>query len=82
MPLFMDTHNVNGLTAETIVTAHKMDLAVQEAHGVEYLAYWFNLEIGRMHCLVHAPSEEAAQAVHREAHGLLADDLMSVWEGD
>jgi hypothetical protein len=32
-------------------------------------------------CLVEAPNKEAAAAVHREAHGLVADDLTEVQEG-
>jgi Protein of unknown function (DUF4242) len=32
-------------------------------------------------CLIAAPSREAAIAVHREAHGLVADDLTEVTEG-
>jgi hypothetical protein len=34
-----------------------------------------------VHCLVDAPSAEAAQQVHREAHGLLADEIVQVSEG-
>jgi hypothetical protein len=31
--------------------------------------------------LVEAPSKEAAEAVHREAHGLVADEITEVHEG-
>ena len=82
MPLFMDTHEkVDGLTAEAVAGAHKMDLAVQEKHGVKYLQYWFNEGNGRVYCLVEAPNSDAAHAVHREAHGLVADDIVEVEEG-
>lgn len=82
MPLFMDTHNkVDGLTAEAVEGAHAMDLAVQEKHGVKYLQYWFNEQTGRVYCLVEAPSAEAAHTVHREAHGLVADDVVEVISG-
>ena len=82
MPLFIDTHkNVEGLTAETVTGAHAMDLAVQEKHDVKYLQYWFNEDTGRVYCLIDAPSAEAAQEVHREAHGLLADEISEVNEG-
>jgi hypothetical protein len=78
----MDEHTkVDGLTADAVADAHKMDLAVQEQHGVSYLKYWFNEQTGRVYCLVEAPSEEAAAAVHREAHGLLADEIVEVIEG-
>jgi Nickel responsive protein SCO4226-like len=82
MPLFIDTHKkVEGLTTEAVTTAHKMDLAVQERYDVKYLRYWFNVDAGRVYCLVEAPSAEAAQQVHQEAHGLLADDIVEVTEG-
>ena len=82
MPLFIDTHkNVEGLTAEAVTGAHAMDLAVQEKHDVKYLQYWFNEDTGRVYCLVDAPSAEAAREVHREAHGLLADEISEVNEG-
>ncbi len=82
MPLFMDHHkNVEGLTAEAVADAHNKDLRVQEAHGVEYHRYWFNEETGDVFCLAEAPSKEAAEAVHREAHGLVADEIVEVKEG-
>ena len=82
MPLYMDVHKkVEGLTAEAVGGAHKRDLEVQEKHGVKYLKYWFNEATGQVWCLVDAPNEEAATAVHREAHGLVADELTEVKEG-
>lgn len=78
----MDIHrNVEGLTAEAVADAHKKDLEVQEEHGVNYLRYWFNEEKGEVFCLVEAPNAEAADAVHKEAHGLGADEIIEVKEG-
>jgi hypothetical protein len=82
MPLFMDVHNkVDGLTAEAVAGAHQRDLEVQEKYGVNYQRYWFDEGSGKVFCLVEAPDAEAAIAVHREAHGLLADNLTPVQEG-
>ncbi len=82
MPLYMDVHHkVEGLTAEAVAGAHQRDLETRGKHGVNYLKYWFNEQAGRVYCLVDAPSKEAAEAVHREAHGLLADDITEVQEG-
>ncbi len=82
MPLYMDVHRkVEGLTAEAVAGAHQKDLAVQGKHGVTYHRYWFNEETGQVFCLVEAPSKEAAETVHREAHGLTADELIEVQEG-
>lgn len=82
MPLYMDIHNhIPGLTKDAIAGAHAADVANQGKHGVEYLRYWFDESTGKAFCLVQAPNKEAAIAVHREAHGLVADDIIEVKEG-
>jgi hypothetical protein len=82
MPLYMDVHQrVEGLTAQAVAGAHQRDLEVQAQHGVNYLRYWFDEGSGKVFCLVEAPSKEAAEAVHREAHGLVADEITEVQEG-
>ena len=82
MPLFLDIHHkVNGLTSDAIAEAHRKDLKVQEKFGVNYLKYWFNEKDGRVFCLVEAPDKESAIKVHKEAHGLLADEIFEVTEG-
>jgi serine/threonine protein kinase len=82
MPLFMDIHKgVDGLTAKDVAEAHEKDLKTQAKHGVKYLRYWFNEDDGTVFCLSEAPSKEAAEAVHREAHGLVADEIIEVQEG-
>jgi hypothetical protein len=48
---------------------------------VNYIRYWFDEGTGKVFCLVEAPSKEAAEAVHREAHGLVADEIIEVKEG-
>ena len=82
MPLYMDIHNhIEGLTTEAAAEAHKADLATQDKHGVKYHNYWLDEKSGKVFCLVEAPTKEAAIAVHKEAHGLLADELVEVTEG-
>jgi hypothetical protein len=82
MPLFMDVHDhVEGLTAEAVAGAHKRDLEVQAKFDVRYLRYWFDEGSGKVFCLVEAPDAAAAEAVHREAHGLVADQITQVEEG-
>lgn len=82
MSLFMDNHHkVEGLTAEAVAQAHARDLEVQDKYGVKYLRYWYDEGTGQVFCLFEAPSKEAAEAVHREAHGLLADEITEVKEG-
>jgi hypothetical protein len=82
MPLFIDVHDcVEGLTAEAVTQAHQADLKAQAKYNVEYQRYWFDEGAGKVFCLVKAPNKEAAIAVHREAHGLVADSLTEVQEG-
>jgi uncharacterized protein DUF4242 len=82
MPLFMDVHDhVEGLTADAVAGAHKRDLEVQDKYDVSYLQYWFDEGSGKVFCLVDAPDAAAAEAVHREAHGLVADNITPVQEG-
>ena len=82
MALFMDVHDhVEGLTADAVAGAHARDLEVQDRYGVDYQRYWFDEESGKVFCLVEAPDAEAAARVHREAHGLVADQLIPVREG-
>jgi len=41
----------------------------------------YNETSGQVFCLVEAPDKEAAIAVHREGHGLVADSIIEVVEG-
>ena len=82
MALFMDMHNLDGgVTAADVANAHAADVAAQDAHGVNYLRYWVDEKQGKIFCLVDAPDAEAANTVHREAHGLVADAIYPVVEG-
>src|SRR5690348_4543124 len=76
MSLYIDVHTIaGGLTMADAAGAHAADLATQEKFGVKYLQYWVNEAEGKVVCLVEAPSADAAIAVHKEAHGLVADEI-------
>jgi uncharacterized protein DUF4242 len=82
MALFIDIHrHIPGLTRDAVEDAHQKDLATQHKHDANFLKYWFNEQSGDVMCLVEAPSKEAANQVHREAHGLVADEIFEVQEG-
>lgn len=78
MPLYIDVHEIEGVTAEAVAQAHYADMAKQARHGVEYVKYWVNEGCDKVFCLVHAPSPEAARQVHLEAHGLEAGRILEV----
>lgn len=82
MPMYMDVHMIDGgVSLDDVAGAHEKDLEVQDQHGVSYERYWVDERAGKIFCLVKAPSPEAAAAVHREAHGLVADEIYEVSEG-
>ncbi|HEX3421060.1 MAG TPA: nickel-binding protein [Candidatus Udaeobacter sp.] len=79
MPLYMDIHNLpDGANAEDVAKAHAKDMEAQKKYGVEYTKYWVNEKAGKVFCLCHAPNAEAAEQVHREAHGLMPDKIIEV----
>lgn len=82
MPLFMDVHHMDGeVGLADVARAHMADLQTQGKYDVEYLRYWVDESAGKIFCLVEAPSADAASTVHREAHGLVADEIYAVQEG-
>jgi Nickel responsive protein SCO4226-like len=82
MPLYMDIHKMDGgVTLDDVAEAHRKDVATQRDRGVDYRKYWVDEKAGRIFCLVEAPTPEAAVEVHREAHGLVADEIYEVEEG-
>jgi hypothetical protein len=83
MPLFMDVHNSlpEGATADDVAQAHMADLETQDRYGVRYINYWADAADGKVFCLVEAPDADMASTVHREAHGLVADEIYPVVQG-
>ncbi len=78
--LFLDVHDLGpGKVSESdVAAAHRLDLAAQDKYGVAFKAYWVDEKHGKIYCLAEAPSAEATAAVHAEAHGLLAHEIMEV----
>lgn len=79
MPLYLDIHDVHGpIDINDLAKAHVADLETQEKYGVNYLRYWVNEKAGKVFCLVDAPNPEAANQVHRKAHGMVAQKIIEV----
>jgi len=82
MPLYMDVHTIkDGVTADAVAEAHAKDVKTQGAYDVDYKHYWVDPNAGKIFCLVEAPSAQLAEQVHREAHGLTAEEIFEVVEG-
>jgi class 3 adenylate cyclase len=78
MPIFLDRHDLSGMSAEDIAEAHRHDLTAQDRYGVRFLTYWFDSVHGTGFCLIDAPDAETADRVHAEAHGGRADHVIQV----
>lgn len=79
MPIYMDVHeDLGDVTEDDIKAAHQRDLDIQDDFGVQFLTFWFDSPDGQAFCLVDAPSEEAAVAVHKASHGLIPHDVIEV----
>ena len=70
-----------GVSAADVAGAHAKDVELQGDHDVNYKDYWVDEKAGKIFCLVEAPSAEAAAEVHRQAHGLVADEIYEVHQG-
>lgn len=82
MPMFLDVHrSIPGVNARALADAHMQDVKIQGKYGVKYHKYWLDEQSGRVWCLVEAPNKDAAERVHRESHGLVADEIHEVVEG-
>jgi class 3 adenylate cyclase len=80
MPLFMDRHDVPGVTAEQVAQAHTADLEIGAQFGVQFLAYWFDADQGEAFCLAKAPTGDSLTSVHKATHGLIPNEIISVSE--
>jgi class 3 adenylate cyclase len=77
MPIFLDRHDEMA-TPEEIAALHVRDLQVQDKYGVKFLTYWHDARRGATFCLIDAPHRAAADGVHGEAHGHVANKMIEV----
>jgi class 3 adenylate cyclase len=82
MPLFMDRHDLPGVTAEQVARLHLLDLPVAARRGVEFLTYWFDADAGAAFCLARADHPDELTAVHRESHGQVPNRIIEVSESN
>lgn len=78
MPLYMDRHNVPGLTVRDAAKAHLKDLEIQEEYKCISMTYWVDEERGNVFCLIDAPNKQAVREMHNKAHGLIPNDIIEV----
>ena len=82
--LFMDVHKVGAgkVTPADVAAAHEQDLAMQDQHGVHFVNYWVDSRSGNIFCLSEAQGADDVIATHREAHGLISDEIAEVTAGE
>jgi len=76
--MFLDRHDLPGVSPEELADAHLRDLATQEQYGVRYYTYWFDPANGSVFCLAEGPDKETLEAVHRQAHGQLPSTIVQL----
>jgi len=82
--LFFDIHNLGAgkVTAEAVADAHKKDLATQGKYKANFINYWVDEKLGVVMCLAEAPDAKAMIDTHKEAHGLIPDEVHKVNQGN
>lgn len=82
--MFMDVHRLGAgkVTPEDVAAAHEKDLAVQDTHGVHFINYWVDPRTGDVFCLSEAEHADDVIATHRDAHGLISDEIALVTQGE
>lgn len=78
MPIFMDRHEILGVTAEEVAKVHQEDLKIQHKYNCRAMTYWFDKERGTAFCLIEAPDRKAVEQMHRHAHGLMPNRIIEV----
>ncbi len=81
---FLDIHQLGAgkVNAAAVADAHKKDLAVQGKHGVNFINYWVDEKSGVVLCLSEAENPESVIETHKEAHGLVPNEIRRIKVGN
>jgi len=82
--LFMDVHNLEPgkVTFDAVAGAHQKDLATQGKYDVSFIKYWVDEAQGKVYCLAEARDSASVYNAHKEAHGLVPDQVHQVLQGE
>ena len=78
MPIYMDRHDLPGVTLKDAAEAHSQDLIHQDKYSCKALTYWVDEERENAFCLIEAPNKEAVTELHLHAHGLIPHEIIEV----
>lgn len=78
MPIYMDRHDLEAVTAKDVAEAHREDLKIQHHYNCKGLTYWYDEERGTAFCLIEAPDADCVKKMHDDAHGLVPHQIIEV----
>jgi AraC-like DNA-binding protein len=78
MPIFMDLHEVPGVTAKDAAEAHLLDVEVQDEYNCNVMTVWLDILRGEGFCLIEAPDKKAVELMHKNSHGLVPNKIIEV----
>jgi len=80
---YLDIHHLHPgkVKFADVAAAHKKDLAIQRKLNVDFLKYWVDEKNGLVYCLSSAPDSNKVRETHRQAHGLLPEEVLEVTGG-
>lgn len=81
--LYMDVHYLKpgSVSFADVMAAHAKDLKAQDKYNVQFLKYWLNEKSGAVYCLSNAADSNAISSTHKEAHGLIPQEVNAVVSG-
>lgn len=78
MPIYLDRHDSEIVSAREVADAHQKDLAIQDKHGCKAITYWIDEARGTVFCLIEATRKQAVINMHSEAHGNIPGNIIEV----
>ena len=81
--LYIDVHHLGPgkVTYDAVAAAHQKDLATEKKYNVEFIKFWVDELNGNVYCLSSSPDTASIIKTHKEAHGLLPDQIFMVKPG-
>lgn len=75
-------HRDLDVSFDDVAEAHRKDREIQGDYDADFKEFWFDEDEKTAFCLFEAPDAETGERVHREAHGLTAQEIHEVRHGE
>jgi hypothetical protein len=82
--MYIDVHHMGKgkVTPSDVAKAHQKDLMAEGKYGVHFLRYWLDEQTGTIYCLSQSPGKKQIIQTHKEAHGLIPQEIHEVKSGE